>query len=477
MPFSIKLALGACCLFAATAGSLPAQDWKAGAAAAVIMPQEPTWLSGYSSRTAPAEGKVHELHAKALAIEDAAGTRLVIVTLDLGSVSQEITDAVFGEVSKRHHVKREGLILNCSHTHCAPEVAAERRVFHALPDGEEAKLARYIEWLKGRIVEAVDGAFRELSPARLTLSKSSANFGHNRRLPTPTGYVNSQNDEGVTDHDVPVLRVTDAAGKLRAVLFGYACHNTTLAFQLYCGDYAGFAQQHLEEAHPESKALFFMGCGGDQNPYPRHGPRGLEYCRQHGKALAGAVEEALAGQQREVRGPLRLAYEVATLELEPLPAMEKLQSDAQNAKDHRQRKALYLLDRLAKEGKIELAQRCPLHAARFGDDLLLLAISGETVVDYSLRCKKEFARRADGGKEGEGKDDGKKGAPAPAPFVWVSGYNDDVFAYLPSQRVLREGGYEGRDGIIHQLTPTPFAETVEERVMGGISRLVEKVSK
>jgi hypothetical protein len=452
-----------------------AQDWNAGAAAVVITPQEPTWLSGYSSRTAPAEGKVHDLFAKALAIEDAAaGARLVVVTLDLGSVSREITDAVFKEVSQRHGLKREGLILNCSHTHCAPEVAAERRVFHALPDAEEAKLVKYIEWLKGRIVEAIDGAFRDLAPARLTVSKSSADFGRNRRLPTPTGYVNSQNDEGVTDHDMPVLRVTDAAGKLRAVLFGYACHNTTLAFQLYCGDYAGFAQQHLEEAHPDAKALFFMGCGGDQNPYPRHGPRGLEYCKQHGKSLADAVEKALAGGQREVRGRLRLAYEVATLDLEPLPPLEKLQADAKDGKDHRQRKAQYLLDRLAKEGKIEMTQRCPLHAARFGDDLLLIAISGETVVDYSLRCKKDFGGKGAGGN---GSGNGADRKAAGAPFVWVSGYNDDVFAYLPSQRVLREGGYEGRDGIIHQLTPTPFADSVEERVMGAIGRLVEKVSK
>lgn len=454
----------ALCLALVIAGSLPGSareqseeplEWKAGVASVVITPEEPTWLSGYGSRTEPAEGKVHDLFAKALAIEGRDGTRLVLVTLDLGSVSQEITDAVFQHVTKRYGLPKESLLLNVSHTHCAPEVAAERRVFHALPSEAEETLVRYIEALVERISDAVGAALDHLEPARLSISQASAGFGYNRRLPTPKGFINSQNVDGVVDRDVPVLRVTSVDGDLRAILFGYACHNTTLAFQKYCGDYAGFAQANLEAAYPGATALFLMGCGGDQNPYPRHGPRGLEYCRQHGRALANAVEQALGGPQTAVRGPLHVAYDVARLDLEPLPPSEQLEADAKTGSGHRQRKARYLLDRLEKEGRIDLTQTCPVHAARFGNDLLLIALSGETVVDYSLRCKRQFA----------------------GPFVWVAGYTDDVFAYLPSLRVLREGGYEGRTGIVHQLVPTPFTETVEERVMEAVERVVHEVSQ
>lgn len=434
-----------------------AQDWKFGIASVVITPEEPVWLSGYSSRTAPAEGKVHDLWAKAAAFEGRDGTRLVLVTMDLGSVSEaEITGPVAERVFKLYGLPREALILNVSHTHCAPEVAVERRVFHALADEEEAKLQRYIAWLNDRLVEVIGDALADLSPARLTLSKGTAEFGKSRRFPTENGFINQQYDEGVTDNDVPVLRVTAPDGRLRAVLFGYPCHNTTLAFQQFCGDYAGFAQQYLQEAHPGATALFVMGCGGDQNPYPRHGPMGLDHCRAHGRELADAVEQALAGEQTEVRGPLRVAYEVATLDLEPLPSIEQLQAAARSETEgHPRRKARYLLDQLERTGKIALTQRCPLHAVRFGDDLLFIAIGGETVLDYALLCKEEFA----------------------GPFVWVAGYCDDVFAYLPSLRVLREGGYEGRTGIIHQLVATPFAENVEDRVMGGVRRLVEEVSQ
>lgn len=436
--------------------TLPAQELKAGLAKVVITPAEPVWLCGYGARTKPAEGKVHDLFAKAVAFEDTAGTRLVLITLDLGSISELVTESVSARCQEKYKLPRGHLILNVSHTHCAPEIAAERAVFHALPAEEEAKLKKYIVRLQDQLVDLVGAALKDTVPAKVSYCQAAADFGSNRRLPTEKGYVNSQNPDGVTDRSVPVLRI-ERGGKVRGLVFGYACHNTTLNFQQFCGDYAGFAQAELEARHPDAVALFMMGCGGDQNPYPRHGPRGLDHAKAHGKSLADAVDKALAGTLTAVRGPLRIAYTVTQLDLEPLPPLARLKADAEGTAALAKRKALYLLGELAKKKDLDLRQRCPLHAVRFGDDLLLLAISGETVVDYSLRCKKDFAGKAK--------------------HVWTAGYCDDVFAYLPSLRVLKEGGYEGREGILHQLTPTPFLPTVEDRVMAALGRLVDEVSK
>jgi len=432
--------------FLAPVGAL-AEEWKAGLAKVAITPSQPTWLSGYSSRTQPAEGKVHDLYAKAVAIEGADRTRLVLVTLDLGSVSPYMTEQVSERVEKRFGLPRKSLVLNCSHTHCAPEVAAERRVFHNLSDSEEAKLAAYVEQLVDKLVDLIGAALTDLRPARLSVSRSSASFAFNRRHPSGIDH------SGVTDRETPVLRISDLDGSLRGVLFGYACHNTTLAFQQYCGDYAGFAQHELEKRHPGVTARFVMGCGGDQNPQPRHGPMGLEHARRHGKELADAVDKALVEGGTELHGDLRVAYDVVSLDLEPLPAIEQLRRDAESGSEHARRKAAYLLGIIDGGGRVPFEQRCPLHVAQIGKELLMVFISGETVVDYSLGCKQKFA----------------------GPLVWVAGYCDDVFAYLPSRRVLLEGGYEGRSGIVHQLTATPFLPSVEERVMQGIGRLVAEV--
>jgi len=456
----MTLRLPLCLLMVAVTGAssafAEAAEWRVGLARTVITPSEPTWLSGYSSRDKPAQGKVHDLYAKAAAFESVDGTRLVIVTCDLGSVYQELTSAVARAAHERYQLPPKHLVINVSHTHCAPEIAAERIVFHDLTSEEEAKLARYIEReLQPKLIDLIGKALGDLKPARLTISQSVAGFAFNRRLFRDGDVVNDRNPDGVTDRDVPVMQVRSPEGELRGVLFGYACHNTTLAFYEYCGDYAGFAQENVEKAHPGVTALFVMGCGGDQNPYPRHGPEGLDHCRRHGRELADAVERALASDQTEVHGPLRVAYEPVTLDLEPLPPTAQLERDAEGPNGHPRRKALYLLNELKTKGKIELTQSCPILAARFGTELLLIAVSGETVVDYSRLPKAEFA----------------------GPMVWVAGYCNDVFAYLPSLRVLQEGGYEGRTGIVHQLVPTPFAPSVEERVMGGIRKAVARVNQ
>jgi hypothetical protein len=399
---------------------------------------------------------VHDLYAKAAAFESADGTRLVLVTCDLGSVYKELTDKVARAVQQRFQLLPTNLVINVSHTHCAPEVAAERIVFHDLIPEEEAKLRNYIDHeLEPKLVELIGAAIGDMKPARLTLSQSSAAFGVNRRLYRDGSVVNDRNPEGVTDHDVPVMRIVSPEGALRGILFGYACHNTTLAFYEYCGDYAGFAQENVEKSHPETIAMFVMGCGGDQNPYPRHGPEGLDHCRRHGRELADAVEQALSAEQTEVHGGLRVAYEEVTLDLEPLPPVAQLEKEAEGPNGHPRRKARYLLGQLKINGKVELTQTCPIQAARFGRELLFITVSGETVVDYSRKSKVEFA----------------------GPMVWVAGYCNDVFAYLPSLRVLQEGGYEGRTGIIHQLVATPFAPTVEDRVMGGIRKAVARVAE
>ncbi len=445
-------------ILGAVSVSAEAAEWNVGVSKIVITPESPTWLSGYGSRDKPAEGKVHELYAKALAFEstEGDGTRLVLVTCDLGSMHYGIVRPVAEQIEKQHGLPASQLVINVSHTHCAPEVAAERPVFHNLTAESEAALAAYIdEQLVPKLIKLVGEALDDLGPAKILISQSTATFGKCRRFPTDEGFVNRQYDEGITEDDVPVMQIVAPNGRLRAVMFGYACHNTTLAFYQYCGDYAGFAQYNVEAAHPGAVALFMMGCGGDQNPYPRHGPKGLEYCRQHGRELADAVERAMQGEATEVHGPLRVAHDTVNLALEPLPPREQLERDAETGSGYAQRKARYLLDELDTRGRVMTEQPCPLTVARFGKELLFIAISGETVVDYSRTSKAEFA----------------------GPMVWVAGYCTDVFAYLPSQRVLLEGGYEGRTGIVHQLTPTPFTPAVEETVMGGIRQLVKQVSQ
>jgi len=383
-----------------------ASPLKVGVAQVVITPEGNMWMAGYAGRKKPAEGKVQDLFAKALAFEDAEGTRQVLVTTDLIGILPSLRTSIETQVMATHQLPPEALLMNASHTHSGPEYRARA--------GREQEAADYTAFLEERLMSLIGAALADLKPAQVSWNRARAGFAMNRRLPTATGYQNSPNPDGPVDHEVPALQVLSPEGEQRAVLFGYACHNTCLGEYEYCGDYAGFAQEYLAEHRPGFVALFMNGCSGDQNPYPRRsevvpGVSGLDLAKMHGRALANAVEVAMQVPKRPIEGPIRAAYEKVSLDY----AAEK----ARPPHDY------------------------PVQVIRWGDTLTLVALGSETTVDYSLRLKKELGERAP---------------------VWVAGYSNDYTGYVPSLRVLKEGGYEAQAG---------WAEDVEERIVNKVHAL------
>src|ERR1043166_1780590 len=121
MPTRIVFAAWIFAIFTVSTGAQE-KTWKAGVAKTVITPREYMWMSGYGGRTKPAEGKIHDLWAKALILEDADRRRSVIVTLDLVGIDKQFADEVCADIEKRHGFARDQIMLACSHTHCGPVV-------------------------------------------------------------------------------------------------------------------------------------------------------------------------------------------------------------------------------------------------------------------------------------------------------------------------------------------------------------------
>ena len=435
-------------LHAAETGATP---WKAGLATVVITPDYSMWMAGYAARNKPSEGKVHDLHAKALALEDQKGVRLVIVTADLIGFPRAFRDQLEEAVGERYELPPASLLLNASHTHSGPELRDWRASQGWDLSAEQIELGKkYSEALLGKLVELVGRSLADLKPASLSYMHARAGFAMNRRAATDGGYSIAPNSDGPVDHDVPVLQVKGADGAVRTLLFGYACHNTTLSDYEFCGDYAGFAQEYVEQTHPGTTAMFMIGCGGDQNPTPR---RTMEWARQHGRALANAVEAALVSRSRPVRGPLGVALDEVMLELAQ-PAVETVKQRAASGDKYTKRHAEMVLAELEKNGRVDTTYPYLVQVVRFGDDLTMIGLAGEVVVDYSIRLKAELAETP----------------------VWVAGYTNEVFGYVPSERVLREGGYEAEGAIVYYGTmPTPFLPSVENRIVDKVHELVKQV--
>ena len=398
--------------------------WKAGSATMKVTPRKLLWMAGYAARKKPAEGKVQDLFAKALALEDEQGNNLVFVTLDLIGVPQLLRREVAARAEKEFQLPPANLVLNASHTHSGPSLRTTPLTDADRENPKARDSWEYTQKLQDDIVALIGKALAEMQPARLTWNKARCGFAMNRRrdYTLPPDHPNANkapNPNGPVDHEVPALRVEAPDGTLKATLFGYACHNTSLGFYNWCGDYAGFAQEYLQEHRPGFTALFLMGCGGDQNPYPRRsdvvpGITDLELSMQHGRSLSNAVEMALTVNPRLVAGPIRAAYEEI-----------KLSYASNKREDH----------------------DYPVQVIRIGNDLTFITLGSEVVVDYSLRFKREFAGEAG---------------------VWVAGYSNDYTGYMPSLRVLKEGGYEAAAG---------WAEDVEERIVKKVHELHQKVSE
>ena len=445
------LVIGISIIASTAAQAQEASDWKAAAGSVVITPERSMWMAGYAARNKPSEGAAQDLFAKVLILEDAKKTRLAIVTLDLIGIPSGFREDVVAACREKFQLPPESILLNASHTHCGPELRVFKIRHYGIDASREAQAIEYTRGLIEKIVGLIGQTLEGLEPAKLEITHGRAGFAMNRRLPTERGVINSPYPDGPVDHEVPVLKVLSEKGELRAVLFGYACHNTTLSYYQFSGDYAGYAQEYLEAAHPGVTCLFAAGCGADQNPYPR---RNQELAQQHGRALANAVETALeAKQPRTVKGPLSLAVDQVELDFQQ-PQVESLKQKAQSGNKYERRHAERLLAELKENGKIQTKYEFPVQAAQLGGDLTLIALPGEAVVDYSLRLKKDLAGK---------------------PRVWVLGYSNHVFGYLPSRRVLEEGGYEGGGAMVYSAYPGPFAASVEDRVIGKVRELVEKI--
>jgi neutral ceramidase len=426
-----------------------AAGWQAGVARVVITPKQAMWMAGFGNRTRPAEGTRQELWAKALALEDAAGNKAVLVTTDLLGLPKGVSDHIRGRLQAKFGLAQAQVLLNSSHTHSAPVLEQALSDIYPLDEAEKQKVIEYSARLEDQLVELVGKALKSMEPVELYARNGVTRFQVNRRNNRESALLQQTELKGPNDYAVPVIKVVDAKGRLKAIAFGYSCHPTVLNDYQWSGDYPGYAQAELEKEHPGVTALFFQSAGADQNPLPRGS---VALARQYGRELAVAVNRVLEEEMRPLPAVVKTAYTEIALPLQHPPAEEVLVKMANEGEvAYYKRWAARLLAETRQGKPVLTSYPYPLQVWTLGDQVMM-GLGGELVVQYAIRLKQMFG-----------------------PNIYVLGYSNDVMSYIPSDRILQEGGYEGATSQMVYGLPSTWAPGIEDHILAEMKKLAAQI--
>lgn len=424
---------------------------QVGVARVDITPTEPIRLTGYAARGKEESTQVlSRLSAKALAFGTAKQTSLLI-TVDLVGINWRITNQVVEQLSKKTGLVPAQIAICSSHSHGSPEVGNLINILQCRGDyptnfsfndslmdlGQLIRIAQFSEQLVSKLVEVSMTALNNRKPSLVAWGQTKASFAVNRR---PQG--------GPVDHTLPVLRVTDPNGKVKAILVNYACHGITLGPEVneVHGDWMGEAQTQLEAKYPGSVAMVSVGCAGDSHP----GQQGkIEYLKSHGQEITDNVDKLLKSKLTALNTPPVGTMKWIKLPFSKIPTVTELIALTKD-KTVKGYYARLALERVIRGESLPAELDYPIQVWNFDNRMLMLNMGGELVVDYSIRLKRELG----------------------ANRLWINAYTNDVSCYIPSRRILQEGGYEPDVSMYWYNMPSPLSEKVEDQIINTVLSLI-----
>lgn len=425
-------------------------DFQVGFGRQKITPTESLWMSGYAGRRQGSTGVLDDLYAQAMAVRDSSGTRGLLLRLDVCTLQDATITQICDLIQQRTGLMRREILVNVSHTHSGP--AVDELYHYPMSTAHREKLAAYTERLKSWCADVADLALSDLQPAVLEFGVGKAQFFHNRRgLDAKGRYTGMQaNPDNHTDRQIPVLRISAPDGSLRGVVYGVACHPVTLGVNYeISGDYVGQSRLQLERTVPH--ALFVAGCGADANPH--RGSNGLELVRKHAVTLASEVKRVMMQPLQPVSGPLKTEFRYVDLPLVAFSSradVEKMRrgpfADYGNVN-----KLLAVLDRGA---QLPANFAAPFAVWQFGDDLTLVGLPEETVSEYVPLLKQALGEQT----------------------LWTAGYCNDISSYLPTVKIMEQGGYETR-GFIAESQAGWYAPAVEATLVEAVKQMVDDAKR
>ncbi|HBL77163.1 MAG: hypothetical protein A2W90_18665 [Bacteroidetes bacterium GWF2_42_66] len=240
----------------------PKDGLQAGAAKILITPRTPIPMSGYGGRKDPFKGVHDDIFARAVVVSDGVN-KAAIISAEVIGFSHSFWEDCTNLISKETGIPREYILLSAVHNHGGP-------VLNVYNEGESPAVLAYIKETKSKLVEVTATAVKNLAPTTIGAGKGECKMNINRRANDGKGGISlGMNPYGPCDHEVGVIRINDASGKLISVMVNWPCHGVVLGPRNYLitGDWPGAAATYLEKTLGEDVITpLIIGASGDINP-------------------------------------------------------------------------------------------------------------------------------------------------------------------------------------------------------------------
>jgi hypothetical protein len=412
-----------------------------GAAKASIAPDRIVDLSGFAARTQPMMGVLDPIHAKALYLES-ANEKLLWLNFDVLALSHDFVRE-FREWAHRE-LKMANVLLSATHTHAAPAVVSLT--------GCGKCDQNYLGFLQQRAQQAAREAIADTSRGELVFTLTDFPLAIDRR-DKPSAHV---------DSILSALGWRGPSGEFIATVLNYPMHPVSLGHvnRQASADWCGGADRSMTTALPGAPiTLVTNGACGNLNPPARPVPPGE--CDHYGQQVASAIAEKLRISPA-TDASLRIAVDHVALPLESLSAeqMDAVVSSRINEFENTNwsrtfREALMTWRETQKANPL-VSIDIELFALDLGP-VVVLAISGELFSRFTTILRERIKKP-----------------------LFVVGYANAVFGYIPTKEAYEEGGYEVDQAHFFYNSFRPRKgglEMLAERAIALINRLISSPAK
>ena len=442
----------------AAAGNSATAGW----AEAEITPPLGIALGGRGGAETPASKVLDPLYAQVLCLKDGKGTGFVLVSLDMIGLPHDLSDRLRTGIVQELGTGWDLVVLNTSHTHSGPHMLRSLMAGVGPPPRVEAE---YFRALEAKVCGAAREAGKAMRPVRVEVFEGAAQVGINRRGRNDQGRMGILPDASAPfDDRVWVMKLTPGDGHPPAVVFSTACHPVIVYgydYSAISADYPGAARKALRAALGlKSHVQFVQGFAGNIRPrvladldkgrFRSSKPADLDRAAAE---MSGAVLAALKAPGEALALDIAGAEDRPFLPRDKAPPRDRYEKMRANAlaetNDYRIAVADYWLKRYDSGQGFARGDAWPLGLIRLAENQWIVYSGGEPCIEWRAKISQWLAPRR----------------------IVAWGYSQEARAYLPTETMLPEGGYEVLESNLNrESTPAPFAPGIERAVRESLLR-------